>query len=353
MKPTFKGLLMVTIASVGIAIAGGGVIAQQAQPDAAPTASGTPAQKTNRGQGPDVGSTPNAGRDQGPNSKQGSGGIDPELGPIPEPDSESISPALQMKGGGDWQSPQDLIRERARQEALERAEKLGLETKSGVGADADGLILPTLAPPTIPLVPMELLFPPEAAAQGPAVVRESRGTNIVVGALDRESRTNTRLSIPTGGQGVYGSLRVKVSGCYMSHPDDTFEAWAYVEVSDTGRADRKQLAVLPQRDRNRVKAETGERLLRKGWVIASSPSVTPIDHPIYDMWLISCEGNAAPEAQEPEGSARLAPAATPAPAATARPSNRPRADWGKVGDPAPKSAPPPRVDGSTEKMTTN
>jgi hypothetical protein len=169
-------------------------------------------------------------------------------------------------------------------------------------------------------VPMELLFPPEVAAAGPPPVRESRGSSIVIGALDREGRTNARLRISSGNQGTYGSLRIKVSGCFMSHPADTFEAWAYVEVSDMGRTDRKQLAVLPQRDRNRMREATGERLLRKGWIIASSPSVTPIDHPTYDMWLVSCEGDggAGPQPQWPGGIAppglegTLPPAATPA-----------------------------------------
>jgi hypothetical protein len=127
-----------------------------------------------------------------------------------------------------------------------------------------------------------------------------------------------------------------VSGCFMSHPEDTFESWAYVEVSDMGRADRKQLAVLPQRDRNRVKAATGERIIRKGWVIASSPSVTPIDHPLYDMWLINCEGNggAGPQPQWPGGIAPPGQEGTLPPANGVAPS-------GAAPAALPATAPPP------------
>jgi hypothetical protein len=317
MNTTFKRLLLLTIGSVGLAFAGGGVIAQQAQPEAAPPNFQVPPPPPGPGDVSEPEPAPNPvkeRREQNAIDNEAAGGIDPELGPISEPDSEDVAPALRMKGEGDWQRPKDTVRERVRREAMDRAQQIenDLARSQGgaaaggaaqTGAGGSGLIMPRLMAPNIPLVPMELLFPPEVVNAGPPPVRESRGSAIIVGALDREARTNTRLRIPAGGQGTYGSLRIKVSGCFMSHPEDTFESWAYVEVSDMGRTDRKQLAVLPQRDRNRVRAATGERILRKGWIIASSPSVTPIDHPLYDMWLINCEGNggAGPQPQWPGG----------------------------------------------------
>jgi hypothetical protein len=308
MNTTFKRLLMLTIGSIGVAFAGGGVIAQQAQPEAAPPNFPDPSPGQSEVSEPEPAPNPvKERREQNAiDNGEAAGGIDPELGPISEPDSEDVAPALRMKGEGDWQRPPDTVRDRVRRETLDRAEKLARDMASPQGSSStenNGLIMPRLMAPNIPLVPMELLFPPEVVNAGPPPVRESRGSAVIVGALNREARTNTRLRIPAGGQGTYGSLRIKVSGCFMSHPEDTFESWAYVEVSDIGRTDRKQLAVLPQRDRNRVKAATGERILRKGWIIASSPSVTPIDHPNYDMWLVNCEGDggAGPQPQWPGG----------------------------------------------------
>jgi hypothetical protein len=340
MNATFKRLLMLTIGSIGVAFAGGGVIAQQAQPETAPPQFPVPPPPSGPGDVSEPEPAPNPvkeRREQQAIDNEAAGGIDPELGPIAEPDSEDVGPALRIQGEGEWQRPQDSVRDRVRREALERAEKLAREMNAAAGGSANvganGLIMPRLMAPNIPLVPMELLFPPEVVNAGPPPVRESRGSAIIVGALDREARTNTRVRIPAGGQGTYGSLRIKVSGCFMSHPEDTFESWAYVEVSDMGRADRKQLAVLPQRDRNRVKAATGERIIRKGWIIASSPSVTPIDHPLYDMWLINCEGNggAGPQPQWPGG---IAP---PGQEGTLPPAN------GVAPAQLPATAPPPAV----------
>lgn len=349
MKLTFKRLLLVTFSSISIALAGGAVIAQQAQPEAGPPNLPIPPPPPGPNEVSEPEPAPNPVKErreqEAIDGGEAAGGIDPELGPISEPDSEDVGPALRMKGEGEWQKPKDTVRERVRRETLERAEKISREASAatGVGSSAgqaasNGLVMPRLMAPNIPFVPMELLFPPEVISAGPPPVRESRGSAVIVGALDREARTNTKLRIPTGGQGTYGSLRIKVSGCFMSHPEDTFESWAYVEVSDMGRADRKQLAVLPQRDRNRVRAATGERVLRKGWIIASSPSVTPIDHPLYDMWLVSCEGNggAGPQPQWPGGIAPPGQTGAVSPA----------------GQPAAPVAPPPTA-APQEKSTGN
>jgi hypothetical protein len=338
MKMSLKRLLALSVGSVVIALAGGGVIAQQVPPESSQPNFPVPPPPSTVPQVSEPEPAPNPvkeRREQQNLEENGgaAGGIDPELGPISEPDAEDVAPAYRVKGEGEWQRPQDDIRDRVRREAMERAAKISSDMarapNAGAVAQGNGLIMPRLMAPNIPLVPMELLFPPEVVSAGPPPVRESRGSAIIVGALDREARTNTRLRIPSGKEGTYGSLRVKVSGCFMSHPEDAVESWAYVEVIDTGRTDRKQLAVLPQRDRGRVKAATGERVLRKGWIIASSPSVTPIDHPVYDMWLVTCEGDggAGPQPQWPGGIAPpgqtgaapaaaqgAAPAVVPAPA---------------------------------------
>jgi hypothetical protein len=319
MNTSVKRILFLAVSSVAVALIGGGVIAQQVPPEAVDPSFPVPPPPSANPQVSEPEPAPNPVRERRDqqrqdNNESAAGGIDPELGPIAEPDADDVAPALRVKGEGDWQRPKDDVRDRVRRETIERAAKISDEMNRAAGAGTSasqrtvvpgqtGLIMPRLMAPNIPLVPMELLFPPEVVSAGPPPVRQSRGSAIIIGALDREAKSNSRIRIPSGGEGTYGSLRVKVSGCFMSNPEDTTESWAYVEVSDMGRTDRKQLAVLPQRDRSRVRAATGERVLRKGWIIASSPSVTPIDHPVYDMWLVTCEGDggAGPQPQWPGG----------------------------------------------------
>ncbi len=231
---------------------------------------------------------PNPVRDQetAPAAEDTGGGIDPELGPIAEPDAGDAGPAGVMGPGGDWNSADDEVRRRAR-EALEQA---AAEAAAGAGAAQTG-VMPVLVGAQIPVVPLSLLFPPEIMAEGPREVRESRGIVATFVGVDRNAGTRQRFAVPVGREATFGTLRVSVSACYKSHPDDPFEAWAYVTVTDQGRPRTIQLAVLPQRERARQAERSGVRELRKGWIIASSPSVTPVDHPVYDVVLATCEGD--------------------------------------------------------------
>jgi hypothetical protein len=275
-----KKLGWLALGSAFIALGSGAVIAQTANPEANATAPRPPLSSSSP-------SDP-AKATKATTPAATSGGIDPELGPIAEPEEGDVAPAFRQNGTGRWMTPEEEMRARIRREALSQAEA------EQQALAASGLVMPRLVGPNIPLVPLELLFPPEALETGPKPVREIRGTGVMIGALDREKGTNVRVRVPVGSQVTYGSLRLKLSACYASNPEDPIESWAYVEVLDMGRQNTNQLAVLPQRNRRDMREANKERVLRKGWIIASSPAVTPIDHPTYDMWLVSCEGAVAP-----------------------------------------------------------
>ena len=35
--------------------------------------------------------------------------------------------------------------------------------------------------------------------------------------------------------------------------------------------------------------KTDNKLIYQGWMISSSPSSTPLEHPIYDLWIKDCK----------------------------------------------------------------
>ena len=326
-----KRLSWLALGSAFIALGSGAVIAQTANPEANSTGlrpastSGAP-------------SDPAKATKATPPAATG-GGIDPELGPIAEPEESDVAPAFRQNGTGRWMTPEEEMRARIRREALSQAEA------EQQALAASGLVMPRLVGPNIPLVPLELLFPPEALETGPKPVREIRGTGVMIGALDREKGTNVRVRVPVGSQVTYGSLRLKLSACYASNPEDPIESWAYVEVLDMGRQNTNQLAVLPQRNRRDMREANKERVLRKGWIIASSPAVTPIDHPTYDMWLVSCEGAVTPPSATPSSPNKARPsseakdgAANPDAAASV-----PVAPEADLGESEPQTGPAPTI----------
>ena len=90
-------------------------------------------------------------------------------------------------------------------------------------------------------------------------------------ALDKITAKTSSIRIAVGAKSFFGSLEIKALKCQLSEGKDTSDAVAYIQVKD-----------LSAKDNNRV-------FLFNGWTFASSPTLQSIDHPIYDLWIISCE----------------------------------------------------------------
>ena len=88
--------------------------------------------------------------------------------------------------------------------------------------------------------------------------------------LDKISSKNFLLKLKNGEDIKYKDLIIKSLKCKNSEFDDNPEITAYIQVSD-----------LTKKDKNDV-------FIFNGWMFSSSPSIIPFDHPVYDIWLVSC-----------------------------------------------------------------
>ena len=96
------------------------------------------------------------------------------------------------------------------------------------------------------------------------------GTHTNIKILDKISSKNTLVKLKNGEAKQYKDLLIKSMKCKNSEFDDNPEITAYIQVSD-----------LISKDKNDV-------FIFNGWMFSSSPSITPFDHPVYDIWLVSC-----------------------------------------------------------------
>jgi hypothetical protein len=75
----------------------------------------------------------------------------------------------------------------------------------------------------------------------------------------------------------YKSLVFSVRACESAAPDETApESAAYITVDSS-----------PKPQPGRPSPPT--RQVFKGWMFASSPGLNPLQHPVYDAWLIACK----------------------------------------------------------------
>ena len=95
-------------------------------------------------------------------------------------------------------------------------------------------------------------------------------TTAELSILDKVSSKNTNIKIKVGEEFSFQNLSIKVLKCYNSEFDDDPEVTAYMQVKDTTMNDNDKVFVF------------------NDWTFASSPSIRPFDHPVYDVWLKKC-----------------------------------------------------------------
>ena len=88
--------------------------------------------------------------------------------------------------------------------------------------------------------------------------------------LDKISSKNTLLKLKNGELITFKDLEIKSFKCKNSEFDDNPEITAYIQVRDLTNRNNDEVFVF------------------NGWMFSSSPSIAPFDHPVYDVWLISC-----------------------------------------------------------------
>ena len=97
---------------------------------------------------------------------------------------------------------------------------------------------------------------------------DGRNTNIKV--LDKISSKNTLIELKNGKDFQYKDLLIKSFKCKNSEFDDDPEVIAYIQVKDLTNTNKDDVFIF------------------NGWMFSSSPSIAPFDHPVYDIWLVSC-----------------------------------------------------------------
>jgi len=90
-------------------------------------------------------------------------------------------------------------------------------------------------------------------------------------ALDKITAKTSAFRLLVGEKKFFGPLEIKALKCQISDNNEVLDTVAYLQVKD-----------LSKKDNNQV-------FLFNGWTFASSPTLESIDHPVYDLWITSCE----------------------------------------------------------------
>jgi hypothetical protein len=129
---------------------------------------------------------------------------------------------------------------------------------------------------------------------------------LLLRGLDKITGRPTDIIAPVGKPVRFATLTITARYCYSTPASETPETAAFVQIDDH-------------------RPDQSARRVFSGWMYASSPGLNGMEHPLYDVWAISCNTNApgiAPKpsiaaaapvkVQAPDSSDKEAPAAIPA-----------------------------------------
>lgn len=106
-----------------------------------------------------------------------------------------------------------------------------------------------------------LFFAAPAAAQ-----QATSADGAVLRALDNVSGTARDLTVTRGQTFRLGALEVQMNDCRFPAGNPSGDAYAELEIKDTASNTK----------------------VFSGWMIASAPALSALEHPRYDIWVIRC-----------------------------------------------------------------
>ncbi|WP_374312834.1 DUF2155 domain-containing protein [Dongia sp.] len=110
------------------------------------------------------------------------------------------------------------------------------------------------------------------------------GDNVVLRAMDKITARVSTITVPVGGTVTFGSLQITAKACDKHPPEETPEASAFLDVVEEKPGEAPQPRF-------------------QGWMFASSPALSALEHPVYDLWVLDCTSDDAPAAAQPAESA--------------------------------------------------
>jgi len=168
----------------------------------------------------------------GPAAQQQGGGIETQpLGPI---DTQPLEPLTPPEGEGDPETGSEGV--------VPRDERFKVAPYRGV---------------TSPVAP-QLIQPIETQTAPGVVLRE----------LDKMTGRTTTVEIATGAETMVNRLKIHIETCQAPPDNSQHGTKAYLQIWDTKH---------PQ-----------DGPVFSGWMFAESPALSSMDHPRYDVWVISC-----------------------------------------------------------------
>ena len=102
------------------------------------------------------------------------------------------------------------------------------------------------------------------------------GDMVIMQGLDKVTARVSTFQAPLGATVRFGTLEITVKSCDRTPPEEPPESAVFLEVMEK-RPDEPVTELF------------------RGWMFSSSPALSALEHPVYDVWVLECQRTAAAE----------------------------------------------------------
>ena len=95
-------------------------------------------------------------------------------------------------------------------------------------------------------------------------------TGVILGGLDKITGRTIEIPVKMDESVKFGTLTIRVRQCIEAPPDEKPESSAFLEITDEPPGLQQPIPVF------------------SGWMFASSPALSALEHPVYDVWVNAC-----------------------------------------------------------------
>jgi hypothetical protein len=104
----------------------------------------------------------------------------------------------------------------------------------------------------------------------------------VLQGLDKVTARVLTIEAPVGEVVTFGALEIIARTCDKRPPEETPESAAFLDIWEVRQG------------------EPAASLFR-GWMFASSPALSAMEHPVYDIWVLDCKNSDSSASSTPPG----------------------------------------------------
>ncbi len=103
----------------------------------------------------------------------------------------------------------------------------------------------------------------------------------ILQGLDKVTGRVMTIEAPVGAPVHFGTLEIVVRTCRKRPPEEQPESAAFLDIWE-------------------IKTGEAATSLFRGWMFASSPALSALEHPVYDIWVLDCEDSNSKTSASPK-----------------------------------------------------